>query len=152
METKLPSASARPSVDRVRMIRRSIRCFAFGLVGAVPLFGLGTAFLALRLHRELARESGVPVRATGLDASTVIAFALLIALCYFNQAGLVLAAGFLISGLEGYLLLLQYRRIELSDWNPARNLAWWGAGLAYTGLNLSVTIIVLGIWSAIHKD
>jgi hypothetical protein len=134
------------------MIRRSIRCFVFGAVGAVPLFGLGTAFLALRLQRELARESGVPARAPWMDGSSVIAFALMLFFLCLDEAGLVLATGFLLCGLQGYLLFRQYRRTDPTDWNPARNLACWGAGLAYTGLNLSATIIVLGIWSAIHKD
>ena len=78
MKPVLPAPPNRPSVDRVRMIRRSIRCFVFGAVGAVPLFGLGTAFLALRLQRELARESGVPARAPWMDGSSVIAFALML--------------------------------------------------------------------------
>lgn len=46
-----------PSPDRVRTIRRSTRCFAFGIMGMTPLLGMGAAWLALRLWRQLAEES-----------------------------------------------------------------------------------------------
>jgi len=148
MKTLLPVP---PSVDRVRMIRRSMRCFVFGVVGAVPLFGLGTAFLALRLQRELARETGVPARAAWMDGSSVIAFALMLFFLLLDQAGPVLALAFLLCAVQGLLLFRQYRLTEPADWNPARHLAWWGAGLAHAGLNLSSTIIILGVWAAIRN-
>ena len=52
-----PGLPAPVSVDRVRLIRRSIRCFVFGLMGAVPLLGLGMACLALLLGRCLVPEN-----------------------------------------------------------------------------------------------
>jgi hypothetical protein len=134
------------------MIRRSIRCFAFGLAGAVPLFGLGTAFLALRLQRELARETGVPARAALMDGSAVVAFALMLMSLLYDQAGFALALGFLLCAVQGYLLLRQYRRTEPADWNPARHLVYWGAALARTGLILSATIILAGVWAAIRDN
>jgi hypothetical protein len=135
-------------VDRVRIIRRSIRCFVFGWIAAVPLLGIGAAFLALRLRRQVAAETGGPARLTGVNECSFVAFvAAFMVLCYGRQPGLLLALGFLLSALEAYLLFRQYVRTEPVEWNPARQLAWWGAGLAYAGLNFSATLILLGIES-----
>jgi hypothetical protein len=136
-------------VDRVRMIRRSIRCFLFGLMGAVPLFGVGAAILALRLQRQLAEEAGEPARRSAVNGATLVACALVLMFRCYDQAGLVLALGILLSAVQGWLLSRQYRRMEPVEWNPARHLAYWGAGLAYAGLNLSVTMVLLLIESAI---
>lgn len=48
----------RPSVDRVRLIRRSIRCGWFGFLGLIPVIGLGLAVQAVRLHRQINSEQG----------------------------------------------------------------------------------------------
>jgi hypothetical protein len=136
------------SVDRVRLIRRSMRCFVYGLMGAVPLFGLGMACLTLRLRRELAEETGEAVRLTGALWCSIAAFALAFVLLCCDQAGLVLALGILLPALQGYWLFRQYQRAEPPLWNPARHLVYWGAGLAYAGLVLSSTIILLSLESA----
>ena len=39
-----------PSVDRVRLIRRGMRCFVFGAIGLIPILGSGLAIQALRLR------------------------------------------------------------------------------------------------------
>ncbi|MCL5098215.1 MAG: hypothetical protein M1608_11950, partial [Candidatus Omnitrophica bacterium] len=44
------------SIDTSRLIRRSLRCFYLGLAGAVPLFGIVMAILAIKLHREITLE------------------------------------------------------------------------------------------------
>jgi hypothetical protein len=154
MTPTLPSLGAPlpVSVDRVGMIRRSMRCFVFGLIGAVPLFGLGMACLALRLWRQLAEETGEPARlAWGNTSFIVFSCLATVLLLFFDQAGLVLALGFLLSPLQGWLLFRQYRRTKPVVWNPARHLVYWGAGLALAGLNLSGTIILLAAWATIRN-
>src|SRR5436190_21062131 len=47
---------AAKSVDMVRVIRQSIRCFVFGALGAIPIIGIGLAIQALRLHRKVFAE------------------------------------------------------------------------------------------------
>jgi hypothetical protein len=133
------------SVDRVRMIRRSIRCFIFGLMGAVPLFGLGAAVLALRLRRRLAEETGEPAGPKGMQGCAVVFFVLsAISLC-FGQAGIILALAILLTVLQGWLMFRHYRRAGPLEWNPARHLVYWGAGLACAGLNLSSAIILMSL-------
>jgi len=134
-------------VDRVRMIRRSMRCFVFGLMGVIPLLGLGPACLALLLRRELAEETGESSQLTVANISSAAAFFLAVILLAGGQDGLVLALGFLLAALQGGLLFGQYRRTEPLEWNPARHLVWWGAGLAYGGLILSALVILLNIGS-----
>lgn len=148
-----PGLPAPASVDRVRMIRRSMRCFVFGLMGAVPLLGLGPACLALWIQKELAEESGepAPLGGTKMIAISIAAFIVAVVLLAWDQAGLVLAMGFLLPALQGYWLLRQYQRTEPPRWNPARHLVYWGAGLALAGLDLSSTIILLGLWAAIRS-
>ena len=138
------------SADRVRLIRRSMRCFVFGLMGAVPLLGLGMACLALLLGRQVAQETGEPVRTAGVNGCAVAYFALAVVLLCFDQTGLVLALAILLSALQGYLLFREYRRTNPAQWNPARHLVYWGAGLALAGLNLSSTILLLGILAVIR--
>jgi hypothetical protein len=145
-----PGLPAPASVDRVRLIRRSMRCFVFGLLGAVPLLGLGPACLALWIQKDLAEESGepAPLGGTEMVAISIGAFIVAVVLLACDHAGLVLAMGFLLPALEGYWLLRQYQRAEPRRWNPARHLVYWGAGLACAGLVLSSTIILLVLGAA----
>lgn len=138
------------SADRVRLIRRSMRCFVFGLMGVVPLLGLGMACLALLLHRQVAQETGEPVRTAGVYGCAVAYFVLAAVLLCLDQTGLVLALAILLSALQGYWLFREYRRTEPVQWNPARHLVYWGAGLALAGLNLSSIILLLGIFDVIR--
>lgn len=135
------------SVDRVRLIRRSMRCFVFGLMGAVPLLGLGPACLALRLQRQVAEESGEPVRLDAVEMAAIAAVAFIVAvvlLCW-NQAGMVLALGVLLAALQGAWWFRHFHRTEPRQWNPARHLVFWAAALAWAGLILSSIIILLSL-------
>lgn len=46
------------SVDRARLIRRSLRCFTFGALGLFPVVGVGLAMQALRLADRIHAELG----------------------------------------------------------------------------------------------
>ena len=133
------------------MIRRSMRCFVFGLLGVIPLLGIGPACLALLLRRELAEETGEPLQLTMANNSSIAASFLAVILLACGQDGLVLALGILLAALQGGLLFRQYRRVEPLEWNPARHWVWWGAGLAYAGLILSALIILINIASALRR-
>ena len=148
-----PGLPAPASVDRVRLIRRSMRCFVFGLLGAVPLLGLGPACLALWIEKELAEESGEPAPLGGakMAAIAIGAFIAAVVLLAWDQAGLVLALGAALSALQGGWRVRQCQRAEPPRWNPARHWVYWGAGLACAGLILSSTIILLGLWSAFRS-
>jgi len=45
-------------MDKVRLIKRSVRCLLFGWLSLIPLLGLVPAFIALHLHRSVRREAG----------------------------------------------------------------------------------------------
>jgi len=159
------------SVDRVRMIRRSMRCFVFGILGIVPILGMGTAALALRLWREVAEETGEPARLTGSRRYAIAALALTVAILgydvaglklsktrhlsteeinlYYSHAGLLVVMGILLAARQAWLFFQQYRRVEPREWNPARHLAYWGVGLAYTGLILSSALIIFIVGCAL---
>ena len=47
-----------PSVDRVRLIRRGMRCFVFGSIGLIPILGSGLAIQAIRLRDDIKAELG----------------------------------------------------------------------------------------------
>jgi hypothetical protein len=147
----LPGPSVPVPADRVRLIRRSTRCFVFGILGAVPLLGIGPACLALLLHRQVGEETGEPKGPGGIYSSAAVFYILAVMLLYLGQAGFVLALGFLLSAVQAYLLRRQYLRTEPLDWNPARHLTWWGAWLALAGLNLSGTLILLAIWAVVRN-
>jgi hypothetical protein len=36
--------------ERIQLIEGSLRCFVYGILSVIPLFGLGFAVLALRMH------------------------------------------------------------------------------------------------------
>src|SRR5580658_263244 len=88
-----------PPPDRVRVINRSVRCFIFGIVGAIPCFGLGMVWLAFKLYREVAAETGEPVKLYPLFLSSA-AGVFLAAVCFLHdmQAG-VLADAIVLLGL-----------------------------------------------------
>ena len=42
---------------RIRLIERSMRCYVFGVVGLIPLIGLGPSLLAIWLYASVWSES-----------------------------------------------------------------------------------------------
>jgi hypothetical protein len=139
-----------PPIDRVRLIRRSIRCFLFGLVGAIPCFGLGMAWLAFKLYRDIAAETGERVTLYPLFFTS--AFGLCVGIAYFaiDLPGVVLGDAIGVLGFQTLFILRQYRSNAPAEWNPARHLMYWGLGLANAGLNLSAVVVILVIYLVNH--
>ena len=131
-------------IDRARLIRRSFRCFVFGLIGLVPFFGLSMAGLAFYLRREIMRDTGERWESRFFHSIWLCAI-IIIAIFYFGSSlsGAVATAVTFIS-VQAWLLHSQYRRNPPGRWNPARHLVYWGIGLAYTGCVLSVISTVIG--------
>jgi hypothetical protein len=129
-------------MDRVRIIHRSSRCFVFGLIGTIPILGLSMAWLAMRLKRQVASETGETVRLRAVNMATIAAvaiiFPLLIAECY--SAAFATVAALLC--MEFFLLHRQYQKTIPPEWNPARHLLYWGVGLAYAGYIFSFTLLI----------
>ncbi len=135
-----------PPADPVRVINRSVRCFIFGLVGAVPCFGLGMVWLAFKLFRDLAAETGEPVKLYPLYLTSVSGV-WVAAACGVNDlpAG-VLADAIVLVVLQFLFIRQQYLRNAPVEWNPARHLMYWGLGLANLGSILSALTVLLVIY------
>jgi hypothetical protein len=140
----------RPPIDRVRLIRRSTRCFLFGLVGAIPCFGLGTAWLAFKLYRDIAAETGEPVQLYPLFLTSVSGLYMGVACCANDLPDGVLADAIVVLGLQFLFIRRQYRKNAPAEWNAARHLMYWGLGLANAGLILSAVVVILAIYLVNH--
>ncbi len=125
-------------IDRARLIRRSLRCFLFGLIGVIPLFGLSMAGLTFRLRGEIMQETGERWESRFFNSIWFCGI-ILLGLFYFSSSltGTATVALIFIS-IQAWLLNSQYRNNPPGQWNPARHLVYWGIGLAYTGFVLSV--------------
>jgi hypothetical protein len=45
-------------MDRIELIRRSLRCFTFGVLGLIPIAGLAVAGLAISEFVQVQRKAG----------------------------------------------------------------------------------------------
>jgi hypothetical protein len=72
------------AVERIRIIRRSLRCFVLGWLSLIPIFGLALGVLAISLHFRVWRDEG----------------------CGWNPARRYLATGFCLAWLGCLLSLL----------------------------------------------
>jgi len=136
--------------DRVRMINRSVRCFVFGIMGAVPCFGLSMAGLAFKLFRQVAEEAGERVNLIPLHICTI---SLVIAGAFtpFEYPGTLMIYGVAMITLQILFLREQYLRNTPAEWNPGRHLAYLGIGLANAGFLLSAAVALWIIYLINHS-
>jgi len=132
-----------PPPDLVRVINRSIRCFLFGLVGVIPCFGSGMMWLAFKLHRDIAAETGEKVTLLPLHLTSVAGVALAAVCLANNLPDGVLADVVVLFGLQFLYIRRQYLKNAPAQWNPARSLMYWGLGLANAGLLLTAGAVIL---------
>jgi len=147
------SASAREeALARASLIRRSIRCLIFGAIGVIPFVGLGGAWVALRLQRQIATEIGDPFSfrpSTQCLSITVSLGTLCCAYQGFGTAVEVILGSLIIQ----FCLVRRAFRREPPRWNPARRLCYWGTALAITGITLALAVgPSLGAWKAYQED
>lgn len=137
--------------DRIRLIRRSVRCFLFGLVGAIPCVGLGMVWLAIKLYRDIAAETGEKVKLYPLYVTS--ASGLFVAgTCFVCDLPDGLLADVVVMLLLQFLFILrQYRKNAPAEWNPARHLMYWGLGLANFGLLFSAAVVMIVIYGVNHS-
>jgi hypothetical protein len=140
-----------PPPDKVRVIHRSVRCFIFGLVGAVPCFGLGMVWLAFKLYRDIAAETGEPVTLYPLYLTSVSGVWLAAACGAYDLPDGVLADAIVLLVLQFLFIRRQYLRNAPAEWNPARHLMYWGLGLANLGLIFSAVTVLLVIYAVNHS-
>jgi hypothetical protein len=136
--------------DRVRVINRSVRCFRFGIVGVIPCFGLGMVWLAFKLCRAVAAETGEPVKLYPLFLSSAVGVGLAAVHFLADMQEGVLADAIVLLGLQLFFLRRQYLKNAPAEWNPARHLMYWGILLANLGLLLSAVVVLLAIYAVNH--
>jgi hypothetical protein len=132
-----PNANRTPaprSIDTVRVIRRCLRCFAFGALGLIPMGGLGLAIQALRLRDKVEAEVGER-RSTRFALVYCIAGLLLLwaADRWYGWVGdlTVCWAIVVIQSCHVWSAFLQPNQPGYPGW---RELAW-GVTFAYAGLS-----------------
>lgn len=136
-----PSAPARldPALAE-RQIRRSLRGFVYGLIGLVPLAGLGTAILARRLFRQTRQELGAHRPATVLDACGGV-LTLAVLMHRWPGSGMVILVFLEASlGLSALWYASEYRRRPQPDSNPASSYLFLGAALGHWGVYFSLVV------------
>jgi hypothetical protein len=120
-------------------------------VGAIPGFGLGMAWLAFQLYRDIAAETGEPVQLYPLFLTSMSGLYLGVACCANDLPDGVLADAVVVLGLQFLFIRRQYRKNAPAEWNPARHLMYWGLGLANAGLNLSAVLVMLAAYVINHS-
>jgi hypothetical protein len=140
-----------PPADPVRVINRSVRCFIFGLVGAVPCFGLGMVWLTFKLYRAIAAETGESAKLYPIYLTTASGVAVAAVCASCNLPDGVLADVMALLVLQFLFIRQQYLRNTPVEWNAARHLMYWGLGLASLGLILSALTVMLVIYAVNHS-
>lgn len=121
-------------------MRRSIRCFWFGLAGVVPFVGASLAWQALQLFKTVE-----PRHDAGASFRIALWITLLIATPFiFLSANWppVVVAAILTIAIDA---IVDFFRQTQSRWNPAARMAWAGATLARAGLGFSAVCLTVAI-------
>jgi hypothetical protein len=50
-------SASKSSIDKIRVINRSLRCFVLGGLGVIPFLGFGPAVIALVIDRKVQAEA-----------------------------------------------------------------------------------------------
>jgi len=142
VQPAVPGDLASLPPDRAQIIRRSLRCLVFGLIGVLPLFGMAAAGLALRLGRKIAEETGERWSFHAVGGCWICGLILIKLYSFAVDRSAAVAVAGIFLGLQVYLLRSLYRNNSAKEWNPARHLVYWGVGLAYTGWVASIGIVL----------
>lgn len=142
MQPGIDLAAAAPrSIDKVRLMRRSMRCFTFGALGLLPVVGAGLAMQALRLADQIHAELGEPKARPPVYLFWIPGLLLI----WIGDAALGAAGDIAVWVL---LLALQSARVWRDAYrnaaaasNPAHPQLALGVTFAYAGLALSLWLL-----------
>jgi len=132
------------SVDLVRVIRRSMRCSVFGLLGLAPfLLGTGFAYQAIRLGRAVNEDlqrpwDPPPVYLYWLAGTIAAALA-----DRFTGVRGDVALCFALLALQTWHCWRSFNPAEDAPWNPGEGHLLCGLICAYAGLSVSVWTVVI---------
>ena len=137
------AAVAPCSIDRVRLIRRGARCFAFGAIGLIPVVGAGLAVQALRLGDQLNQELGETRQTRAMCWYWLAGVALVWAAdAYFGLSAVLLVCVVLLA-LQSAHVWRKGRPVAGQQWNPAHRHVRLGVAFACAGLGLSLWLLAL---------
>ncbi len=132
-----------PSIDMVRLIRRSMRCFIFGLLGIVPLFGAGFAWQALRLQGAITRELEEAWTLPPVYCYWLLGVVGLAGADRWGGGAADLAFCFVLLIVQSWHIWRSFVSRRESVWNPGGPQLLWGTVLANAGVSLSVWVVVI---------
>jgi hypothetical protein len=137
--------------EKVSVIRRSMRCLVYSILGSVPCLGLPIAIQAASLHRQVARETGEAWRLRTVVLVWLFQFPIvLIGRSWRIMHHASAFAGIVFLIWMSILFWGQFRRTQPRLWNPGRTWLFWGGWLAWTNLVLFVQILLFALFSAIE--
>ena len=134
--------------DRLRVMRRSLRCAGFGELGVMPLLGLPAAICVLWIHRQICRQTGEKWRYLPLNLILTLCLVDSVAMWVVGEwpeAIVILLFAFSYQFCVVYLYL---RNATARFWNPARRELFIGLANANIGLFLSLWAVAMLILAA----
>lgn len=137
-----PRSDEAAPFDRAQVIRRSLRCFIFGLFGAIPFFGLSLSWLVFRIGREIQTATGERVSFSLINSAWICGLILIDVYAFAVGLAAAVAIALIFLALQIFLMRREYKKNSPTEWNPARHFFYWGIGLAYTGYVGSVCIFI----------
>jgi hypothetical protein len=131
------------SIDTVRLLRSSVRCLLFGLIGLVPILGAGLAWQAMTMGRELLEETGEawdwePFLLLWVTGSMCVAL-----LAPFLGLGMILLLWAWMTAGHSCLFARRFREGAPPLFNGARREAFAGMALGMAGVGGSVMLVAL---------
>jgi hypothetical protein len=142
---RMPNLAPR-SVDMVRVIRRSMRCLVFGLIGLVPILGTGLAVQALRLRQAVSAELGEDWGRLHVSLYWILGMvALWAADGAFGLPGDVVVS-FVVLVMQSWHVWRSLPPESKEYWNPGRPELVWGIMFAYAGLGGSLWLLALLVY------
>lgn len=132
------------SIDRTRVIQRSVRCFYFGLIGLIPVIGLVMAVLAIRLYHRVLEETrerpAHPLRWGVIGLKFLVCWTAFTVASAMDVPLLVLFI-LLFLVIQVFLATMRYWPVKAAVWNPARPQLFWGYQLAINGFFISFLVV-----------
>jgi hypothetical protein len=139
------------SVDEIRLIRRSLRCFYFGCFGLVPIIGLGLGLQSLRQAGQIFRELEQPWRRPAVYVYWLIGLGLLWAYGWLYGVTGIFFIFWLFVAIPAWHLWRSFPDASRIWSNPAERQVRFGVILSYTGCFLAL-VAIEGLLTALLYD
>jgi hypothetical protein len=133
------------SVDKIGLIRRSLRCWRFGLVGLLPLAGTGFAWQALRIRRRVSADLEENWKPPPVYIYWLVGTAATLPVDANLDIGGDLLLLMVLLAVQSWHCWRSFPRLAEPIWNPAGRHLTAGTLCAYLGLGLSLWTVVVSV-------